>query len=130
MRVNEGCGFVPGIVDSPANKEFGVLSDPGVIGRDMVRHEIQKELHASLRQLLPRDCKTCRTSKVLINHIASNAVGRSDIVFWLEVRQSSPEIVEEISVLIGNRNARRTSFPNSHEPNTIETELGDSVPLG
>ena len=67
---------------------------------------------------------------MFVDHVASYTVWRSDIVFWLKIGQSSTEIINQILVLIGNRNARRTSFPNPHEPDGIETELRDGVPLG
>ena len=67
---------------------------------------------------------------VLVNYVASYAVRRSDIVFWPKIGQSSTEIVNQILVLIGNRNPRRTSFPNPHEPDRVETELSDGVPFG
>ena len=58
-----------------------MLDDPGVIRRYMVRDEIQEQFHTSLCELSPGDRETFRASQVCINHVASYAVGRSDIVF-------------------------------------------------
>ena len=74
--------------------------------------------------------ETFGTAEVLVDDVASYAVRRSDIVFRLEVRQSPTKIVKQILVLIGDRNARWTSLPNTHEPDGIESELGDGIPFG
>src|SRR5271154_4658665 len=107
-----------------------MLGAPRVIRRNMVRHEIEDQRHASPGKLSPGDGEPRLTSEMLVNHVASYAVGRADIVFRLEVRQSAAESVNQIFVLIGNRNPRRTSFPNPHQPDSIETKPGDGVPFG
>ena len=127
---NVGCRLVSSIIGISANEILGVFGDPRVIRRNMIRNEVQEQLHASLRELLPGDGEAFRAAEVFINYVASYAVGRSDIVFWLKVGQSSAEVVNQILVLIGNRDARRASLPNAHEPDGVEAELGDGVPFG
>jgi hypothetical protein len=129
LYLKVGCWVVPRILSIPANEILGALGDPGVVRRYVVRHEIKQQLHASPRELAPGDGETFRTSEVFINHVASYAVGRSHIVFQPEIGQSSTEIVNQMVVLIGHRNAGRTSFPNAHKPNGIETKPGDGVPF-
>src|SRR5271169_2444921 len=85
MHLNVGCRFVPVILNIPVNEVLGMLGDPRVIRRYVVGHEIQEQLHASLRKLSPGNGKACGTSEVFVNHIASYAVGRSDVVFWLKI---------------------------------------------
>src|SRR5579862_856766 len=74
---NKGCRIVPGILYCPANKVLGVFGDPGVIRRNMIWHEIQKEHHASLCQFLTCNGETRWTPEVSVDYIASHAVGRS-----------------------------------------------------
>ena len=124
-----GCRVDSGILSSPANEILGVLCDPRVVWRYVVRHKIQEQLHAALRQLSPSIRETFWATQLCVNHIASYAIGRSDIIFWSEVGQCSPELVNQMCVLIGNCNAHGTSFPDPHQPDRIETELGESVPL-
>jgi hypothetical protein len=96
----------------------------------MVWHEIQKQLHTSLRQLSPGDGETLGTSEVFVCHITPYAVWRTNIVFWLEVGQSSMKVIKQTLILIGNGDARRTPFPHSHKPDGIKSAFGDGVPLG
>ncbi len=46
------------------------------------------------------------------------------VVLGMKVRERSPEIVNQTRILITNRNAGRTSFPDSHQPNSIEAIIG------
>src|SRR5438270_8536719 len=118
------------IFKSPSNKVLGMFGGPWVIWRDVVGYEIQKQLHAALCQLPPRRCETLGASQVSVHPIVLDTVWRSNIVLRFEIRQSSAEIIKQALVFVGNLYARRTSFPDSHEPNGIEPELGDCVPLG
>jgi hypothetical protein len=44
-------------------------------------------------------------------------------VLGTKIRRCCPKIVNQVLGLIGNRNARRTSFPNSHDPHGIKPNL-------
>ena len=41
----------------------------------MVRHEIQEQVHASTREFLPGDGQAFRVPQVLIDYVASHAIG-------------------------------------------------------
>ena len=73
-------------------KYSGCSVDPRVIGRYMVRHEIQEQPHASLREFSTRDGETFGTSEVLVHHVAPHAIRGSDIVFRPEIGKSPAEI--------------------------------------
>ncbi len=81
LYLNVGCRVVSGFLGSSAKEVLYVLDDPRVIRCYMVRHEIQEQLHVSFRELSPGNGETFRTSQVCVNHVASYAVGRSDIIF-------------------------------------------------
>src|SRR5271166_6297026 len=127
---NVGCRVAPGILGIPANEVLGMLGDPRVVRRHMVGHEIEEQLHAPLRQFLPGNGKTFRTSEVLVNHVASYAIGRSYVVLGTKIRECAPEVVNQVLVLIGNGDARRTSLPNAHQPDGIETKGSNGIPFG
>jgi hypothetical protein len=59
----------------------------------------------------------------------SYTIGRSRIVFRTKVRGCSAGFIRQDFILIGNRDARWTSFPNTQQPRTIEAEFGDRVPI-
>jgi hypothetical protein len=80
----------------------------------MVRHEIQDEVHLSLREFLPGDGKSVRATQLFVNDVASHAIGRSYIVLRTKIWKRSAEIIEQAFVPVGNRDARWTPFPNSH----------------
>src|SRR5690242_14310987 len=59
---------------------FGTTSDeilrmfghPRMIRRQVIRHEIENQIHAPLRELLPRNRQTLRTSKMCVYDVASH----------------------------------------------------------
>ena len=125
-----GCWVVPGVVGVPSNEVLRMFGDPRVIRRYVVRHEIEDQLHAPLGEFLTGDGETLRTSEMFVNDIASHAIRRSNVVFRSKVRQGPSEIIKQIDVSICDGNARRTSFPNPHQPHAIEAILSDGIPFG
>jgi hypothetical protein len=91
-----------------------MLLDPRMVRRYMVGHEIQDQVHAALRELTASHGKAFRVSEKIVDYIAPHAVWGSNIVLGKKVGKSSAKICEQILVLVNNRNARRTSLPNSH----------------
>jgi hypothetical protein len=66
---------------------------------------------------------------MLVDNIVAHTIRRSNVVINGKVRQGSPKIVKETLVSVRDRNACRTSFPNPHQPHSIEAVCGDSIPL-
>jgi hypothetical protein len=62
LYLDVGCRVFSGFRGRPAKEILDVLGDPRVIGRYMVRHKIQEQLHASFRELSPGNGKTFRAS--------------------------------------------------------------------
>src|SRR5262245_7118395 len=67
---------------------------------------------------------------MLVDDVTSHTIGRSNIVGWLKIRKSLVEGIQEVCVLIRDRNAYWASLPNSHQPDSVEAIGTDSVPLG
>ncbi len=65
VYLNVGPRRVPGVLAAAVNEVFGMLGDPGMIGSNVIRHEIQQQLHAALGQLLARDGQTFRSAQVV-----------------------------------------------------------------
>jgi hypothetical protein len=107
-----------------------MIGHPRMIKRDVIGHVVQDQFHAPLREFAPGNGKTLWAAKMGIDYVASYAIGRSVVVLRKKVRQGSPEIVNQSLILIRNRNAGWTSFPNSHQPNSIKAIILESVPLG
>lgn len=86
-------------------------------------------MHAPFRKLAAGGRETGGTAQVLVHDVAANAIGRSDIVAKLEIRQRSPEVLEQTLVRIGDGSPCGASFPHPHQPNGIAAERGDGIPL-
>jgi hypothetical protein len=67
---------------------------------------------------------------MLVDRVASHTIGRANIVIGMKVKKGALEIFNQSFVVVGNRNAGGASFPNSHQPNSVEAVSGDGVPLG
>ncbi len=91
-------GIVPDIVKIPSNKVFGMLADPRMIQREMVGNKIEQQAEAPPGKFLTGAGQTLRATEALIDYIAPDAVGRSYIVFWLEIRKCSTEITHQVSL--------------------------------
>ncbi len=125
-----GCWVVPGVVGVPSNEVLRMFGDPRVIRRYVVRHEIEDQFHAPLGEFFTGNGEALRTCEMFVSDIASHAIRRSNVVFQSKVRQSSSEIIKQSDVSICDGDASRTSFPNPHQPHTIEAILSDGIPFG
>jgi hypothetical protein len=65
-----------------------------MVRRHMVRYPIQHQIHPSLRKLCTGNSETFWTSEMLVNYVAPDAVGRSDVVIEAKVRKCSPKILD------------------------------------
>ena len=95
----------------------------------MIRHEIEEQVHAPLRQFLACHGKPGRAAEMFVNNVPSHAIGRSHIVLQLEIGKRSAKIVQQVLVPIGNRNASGTSFPDAHQPHGIEAVVSNGIPF-
>ncbi len=106
-----------------------MLCHPGMIGGNVVGHEIQQQLHAPLGQFLPR-CGQCpRAAQVAIHNILTNAVRRSHIVGALIVRQRPSEVHDKALIPICDCDSGGTALPDTHQPYRIKAVRCDGVPI-
>ncbi len=118
-------------VSSTATDEvLRMFDNPRMVRSDVVRYEIQDQVHSPLRELTPGNRKAFRASEIVVDYIAVYTIWRPDVVFGAEIRKGSTELSQQILVLVGNCNPRRTALPNAHKPHRIEAERGDRIPLG
>ena len=127
---NIGGGTVPNVVGITSYEVLRVLGGPRMIRRHTVGNEVQDQVHAPFRELSSGNGKTLGTSKVLVNYIAAHTIGGSHVVLNTKVRKCSPKILKQALILIGNGNAGRTSFPDSHQPDRIQTKRSNGIPFG
>ena len=80
----------------PRIKIFRMIFDPRMIGRDVVGHEVQDEVYATFRELLPGNGKAFWPSKMLVDHIAPHTIGRANVVFRTEVGKCAPKIIQQV----------------------------------
>ena len=118
-----------GVVSIATNKVLGVVYVPLVVRSQRIRHEIQDEVHNSLSEFPPGDGETLGQTEMFINDVTPGTIRRSHIVLRTKIGKGSLEIIKQVFVLVGNRDACRTSFPNAHQPQRIESEFGDDVPI-
>ena len=68
-------------------------------------------------------------SQVFVNHVLPHTIRRPHVVLGPIIGQGPPEVLQKTLVSVRNGDARRASFPDTHEPDGIETEGGQEIPF-
>ena len=123
-------GRSPGLPLSPPHEVLGVLGRPGVIRRDVVRDEVEDQSQAALGEGRARGGEPGRAAEVGVDDVPADAVRRADDVLRHVVGQRLAERGDEAVVLERDRDPGRAALPHPHQPDGVEAELGDRVPLG
>ena len=114
----------------PPTKYSGLCHRPRMVGSDMVRHEVEDEREPTLGQRGPRSRETGRPTQMRDRR---SSRGRSTASRprprVVEVGQRAPERVGQALVLERDRDPRRAALPDAHQPDGVEPELPDRVPL-
>ena len=113
-----------------AHEVLGVRLRPRVVGRDVVRHEVEDQPDPALGERRARRREARRPAQVGVDRVAADAVRRADDVLGAEVGQRAPEALDEPLVLERDRDPGRAALPDAHQPDRVEAELRDRVPLG
>src|SRR5882672_1036310 len=124
-----GAAILHDVSGTATDEVLRMFDDPRMVRSDVVRYEIQDQVHSPLRELTPGNRKAFRASEIVIDNIAAYAIWRPDVVFGAKIRKRSTELSKQILILVGDCNPRRTALPNAHEPHRIEAEGGDRIPL-
>src|SRR6185503_10740059 len=77
----------------------------------------------------PRTPKPVPSTEIIINDIATYAVRRSHNVIGLPIGNGGVEAGPEIVIGQGNRDASGTALPDAHQPDAIESKIGDLIPV-
>jgi hypothetical protein len=95
----------------------------------VVGDEVQDQAHTTRRKRLPSAREGGSSTEMIIDNIAAYAVGRSHNIVGLPIGQSRVEA--GLQVVIGQRDsdAGGAALPNSHQPYTVESKVGDFVPV-
>lgn len=113
-----------------ADEELGMLDRPRVVGRDVVRHEVEEQPHAASGQGLPRDRETVPAAEPRIDLVAPNAVRRADDVGCDQIGKGRLEACHQLGVPERDLDARRAALPHPHQPHRVQGRRRDAVPLG
>lgn len=100
-----------------------------MIRGNMIRDEIEYQLHSSLGKLLPCARQTLGTSKMWIDYVLAHAIGRANAIVRTNVWECTPESLHQLVVSIGDCDAKGATFPDTHEPNGIQPHLANGIPL-
>ena len=101
-----------------------------MVGRDVVGDEVEDQPEPARCQCLARGSKPFGASELLIHDVVPDAVGRPGDVGGREVGQGAPEALDERRVGHCDRDPRRAPLPDAHQPDGVEAERCDRLPLG
>ncbi len=87
-----------------------------MIGRNVVRYEIQDQANTSRGQTLAQQGQFFPPTQANINRIGTDRVRRADNIIGGEIRQRAPVLRLQIGMLLGNPLPGNAAFPYSHEP--------------
>ena len=94
----------------------------------VVGDEVQDQAHTTRRKCLPGAGERASSTEMIIDNMAADAVGRSHNVVGLPIGKSRVEA--DPQVVIGQRDpdTGRAALPNSHQPDAVESKIGNLIP--
>src|SRR5271169_5493075 len=128
--LDKGRRVVAGILGASLNEILRMLAYPRMVRRNMVGHKVQDQPHAALGKLIASSGQSFRSSQMLVNHVSTYAIGRTDVILSTEIRQRPPKICHKVFVPVSNGDARRAALPYPHQPHGIEAVRGYGIPFG
>ena len=114
---------------APGDEVLRVRRRPGMVGRNVIRHEVEDQLQATLRQLPAGRSEPLRTAELGRDLVVADAVRRTDHVRGCEIRQCAFEALHERIVSQRDLDPGRAALPDAHQPDRVKTERRDRVPL-
>ncbi len=123
-------GRVGGQVGVRAKDEpLRMLRGPWVVGRHVVRHEVEDQTEPVGGQGRPGGSQSCWSAQVVVDDVIPDAVRRSDDVVARPARQRRVEVGQQAAVRHRDADAGRAALPDAHQPHGIEAQRGDVRPL-
>ena len=108
---DEGRGVAREVLVIALHEVLGVRRGPRMVGRDVVRHEVEQQPEAALGHRLARRRETVGTTQVPRDGVGGDAVGGADDIVRRPVRERALE------VLVGGRRcAARSRCPPGSAP--------------
>ena len=115
---------------SPRTKYSGCVVRPRVVGRDVVRHEVEDQPQPALGERLARRREAGRARRGArrpCSRGCSTASRRRPPC--VKSGQRAPEALDQAVVLERDRDPGRAALPDAHQPDRVEAERRDRVPL-
>src|SRR5205807_8754053 len=91
MRRGVSCN----VVRISANEILKFISDPRMIGRDVVGHKIQEQVQAPFREFPTGYGQTLGPAKMLVDHVTTYTVGRPYVVFRAKVGKCAAKVIQQ-----------------------------------
>ena len=100
-----------------------------MIRSHVVGDEVQDQAHATRRERLSGAGERASSTEMIIDNITADAVGRSQNIVGLPIEKSRVEA--DPQVVIGQRDpdAGGAALPNSHQPDAVESKIGNLIPV-
>ncbi len=118
------------VIGAPLDEVLRVIDEPRVIGSHVVRHEVDQESNPALGERRPGDGETATAAETGVDVVSANAVGRTDHVGVVEIREGGVERRHLVGGFERQLHASRAAFPHAHQPHRVDTRWRDLVPLG
>lgn len=100
-----------------------------MIRRNVIGDEVENQRNAPVRQRLTRRRETRTTAQSCVDLVTSNAVRGSDHVVRHPARQGGGELRGQSTVRQRHLPAGGAALPHPHQPDRVETGVGDRIPV-
>jgi hypothetical protein len=107
----------------------GVFRQPGMVGRDMVRYEVDDETDAALGKGTARHRQPGAPAEALVDLVAPDAVRRPDHIGVAEIRERRPEAGQQVGGVERVLPPCRAALPDAHQPHGVHARRRHVVPL-
>jgi hypothetical protein len=101
-----------------------------MIGRDVVRDEVEDQRQPSLCELAACDRQARVAPEPLVDRVAADAVRGADDVLLGGVGQHGRRRGGEGGIRQRDAAAERAALPDPHQPHGVDARYGEGVPVG
>ena len=105
------------------DKKFRMLTYRRAIDGHVVADKIQKEQNAFIAQAAAQFLQRCVSAERIVHHVIVHGVGRGSNVVGIKIGLDAADLFLHLFGRARDRAARRTFFPNAHEPNGVKTQF-------
>ena len=123
-----GAGLALAVGGGAVHEVVGLCDDPGMVGRDVVRHPVEDEPEAARGERLAGGGETGVASEPLVDLVVADAVRRADDVLVRRVGQRRGGRLAEGLLLERDRPSALAPAPDAHQPDGVGARQGERVP--